>query len=229
MGLDTRTLWLLQNLTPAGRPTEPKRTQRFRGAAAIGLGALALAISVALPLMIPIYRFAQPTGPYAIGTLTYPWVDATRSEVYTADPNERRALMVQIWYPAKGRPSGSRVDYLPDADAVTAAFSRIHHKPEFMFGHFKTITTDAISSAPVADDQPSFPVLIFLEGATGFRQMNTFQVEELVSHGYIVVAVDQPGAAALVVFPDGNQIAGLSLAQFHDTVGPSYLPAGPNP
>jgi alpha-beta hydrolase superfamily lysophospholipase len=58
-------------------------------------------------------------------------------------------------------------------------------------------------------------VLLFLEGATGFRQMNTFQVEELVSHGYVVAAIDQPGAAAAVVFPDGRQAAGLALSQLH--------------
>ena len=111
-----------------------------------------------------------------------------------------------------------------DADAVMAAFARIHDKPEFSFGHFKYVTTNAMSSAPVAGDQPSYPVLLFLEGATGFRQMNTFQVEDLVSHGYIVAAIDQPGAAAVVVFPDGHQVAGLTLAQFQATVSPSYLP-----
>jgi hypothetical protein len=43
--------------------------------------------------------------------------------------------------------------------------------------------------------------------------MSTFQIEELVSHGYIVIAIDQPGAAASVIFPDGHQISGLSKAQ----------------
>ena len=67
----------------------------------------------------------------------------------------------------------------------------------------------------MAEDNPRFPVLIFLEGATGFRQMNTFQVEALASHGYIVVALDQPGVAAAVVFPDGRQVAGMGLPQLH--------------
>ncbi len=49
------------------------------------------------------------------------------------------------------------------------------------------------------------------KGLTGYRQMNTFQVEELVSHGYIVVGIDQPGVAASVVFPDGHHIAVPSI------------------
>ena len=47
---------------------------------------------------------------------------------------------------------------------------------------------------------------------------------DLVSHGYVVVALDQPGVAAAVVFPDGHQAAGLTLAQFQPVVRPSYMP-----
>ena len=94
-----------------------------------------------------------------------------------------------------------------------------------VLGHLQYVTTHAVSPAPVARDQASYPMLIFLEGATGFRQMDTFQVEHLVSHAYIVVALDQSGAAAVVVLPDGQQAAGLTtLAEFKASVGSSYLP-----
>ncbi|MCC6167414.1 MAG: hypothetical protein IT329_09330 [Caldilineaceae bacterium] len=52
-------------------------------------------------------------------------------------------------------------------------------------GSLKHVTTHAIPSAPAAEDQSRYPVLIFLHGFTGYRQMNTFQVKELASHGYI--------------------------------------------
>ena len=44
----------------------------------------------------------------------------------------------------------------------------------------------------------------FSHGRGGYRQHNTLQVEELVSHGYIVAAIDHPYAAIGVVFPDGR-------------------------
>jgi predicted dienelactone hydrolase len=113
---------------------------------------------------------------------------------------------------------------MADADVVMAVFAHIHAKPEFIFGHFKYVATNAMLSVPVAANKPSYPVILFLEGVTGFRQMNTFQVEELVSHGYIVAAIDQPGAAADVVFPDGHQVVGLSLDQM-GLIRQSYLPA----
>jgi hypothetical protein len=72
----------------------------------------------------------------------------------------------------------------------------------------KNVTTNAVASAPVADDQSRYPVLIMLVGIKGsYRQIQTFQVEELVSHGYVVAAIDQPSTATMVVFPDGRQAA----------------------
>ncbi len=221
-------VWLLQNEAPMGRLNGRKRPHPTAAAAAIALGALGLATAAALPMMVPIFRFAHPSGPYAIGTLTYHWVDASRAEAFAVDPEERRHLMVQVWYPAQDNPSAQRAAYMANADTVTAAFARLQDKPAFLFGHFKYVTTNALSSVAAAADQPRYPVLLFLEGATGFRQMNTFQVEHLVSHGHIVVAIDQPGAAAAVVFPDGRHAVGLTVPQFHSMVGPSYMPVGTN-
>lgn len=194
---------------------------------AIGCSAVGFAVAAALPMIVPVFRFPPPTGPFAIGTLTYHWVDTTRPEAFGADPHARRELMVQIWYPAQAQESGPRAAYLPDAGAVMRAFARIQDRPAFLFGHLKYVVTHAMASAPAASDLPAFPVLFFLEGASGFRQMNTYQVEQLASRGYIVVAIDQPGAAAAVVFPDGHQVAGLDRAQFQAAVRPSYLPVAP--
>jgi protein tyrosine phosphatase (PTP) superfamily phosphohydrolase (DUF442 family) len=188
---------------------------------------LATAFSFALPSVLPVFQFPHPTGPYAIGTLTYHWIDPARSEVFGAHLQGRqgpRELMVQIWYPAAADPRAQRAPYLQEADAVTSAFAHIHHKPAFVFGHLKDITTNAVASAAVADAQADYPVLLFLEGVTGFRQMNTYQVEELVSHGYVVAAIDQPGAAADVVFPDGRQVTGMTLEQIHASIDSSYMP-----
>ena len=217
---------LLQRVAPAGGPLGRKRPHRAAAATAIALGAFGLAIAAALPVMVPVFRFAHPSGPFAIGTLTHHWVDAARAEAFGADPGERRELMVQVWYPARADPSSRRAAYLANADTVTAAFARVQDQPAFLFGHIKYVTTHALASVAAAAGQARYPVLLFLEGASGFRQMNTFQVEHLVSHGYIVVAIDQPGAAAAVVFPDGRQAVSLTVPQFLSMVGPSYLPVG---
>ena len=190
---------------------------------ACGFAILMSIIAFILRLVIPVFHFPHPTGSYEIGTLTYHWVDESRHEKFTANLSDRRELIVQIWYPAKRGSTTPKMPYIQSADIVMGNFARILHKPQSIFRNFKFITTNATPFAAMAETEPSYPVLLFLEGAAGFRQMNNFQVEELVSHGYVVVAVDQPGTAAAVVFPDGHQIAGLPIQQMQSLIRPSYM------
>jgi len=199
-------VWLLRNARQANGAVKRNRANRLAAGITIGLCILALAFSALLPLAFPIFRFPHPSGPYEIGTLTYHWVDAARPEIFTADPNDHRELMVQIWYPAKGGQDLKRAPYVQDG-ATLAPLARLLRLPGFVLGHLKYVKTNAIPNAPVADGAAKYPVLIFLHGRGGYRQHNTFQVEELVSHGYIVAAVDQSYAAAAVAFPDGRVTA----------------------
>ena len=54
-----------------------------------------------------------------------------------------------------------------------------------------------------------FPVLLFSPSSGGFRSQNTFEVEELVSQGYIVVGIDHPYSSSRVAFPDGRIVHSL--------------------
>jgi pimeloyl-ACP methyl ester carboxylesterase len=214
-------VWFSQNFTPSSEMVGQSLTYWL----AVGVSVLGLLVSVVLPIILPVFHFSPPSGIYPIGTLTYHWQDAHRQEVFSPDPKARRELMVQIWYPAKNTASSSRAPYVQDANALSTALARLKHLPGFFFSQFKYVTTNAIASAPMADNKPNYPLLIFLEGAIGFRQMNTFQVEELVSHGYIVAAIDQPYTAASVVFPDGDEASSIPLEQMKSLIHQSYSPA----
>lgn len=154
------------------------------------------------------FTFPQPSGPYAIGTVTYHWVDLDRLELFSPEPDDHRELMVQIWYPAEDRRSSPRAPYMPDAAEVGPVLAGFLGAPASSLFGLKDVTTNAVSSAPVADQRATFPVIVLLVGIKGsYRQLHTFQVEELVSHGYVVAVPDQPYTAATVVFPDGRQVA----------------------
>lgn len=172
--------------------------------AATVIGTVAWMLATILPIAIPVFRFQPPTGPYAIGTFTIHLVDHARAEIFTSDPADRRELMVQIWYPGKLSPSLEIARYLPDGQ-ILAPVTKLLNLPSFVFKHLKYVATNAALSAPFADGARTYPVLIFSHGRGGFRQHNTFQVEELVSHGYIVAAIDHPYAAAGVDFPEGRR------------------------
>ena len=63
-----------------------------------------------------------------------------------------------------------------------------------------------------------FPILIFSHGHGGLRTQNTNQVEELVSHGYIVIAVDHTFDAGFVEFPNGEIIYSLTSRPNDDPI-----------
>ena len=132
--------WLSQRAARKGNLNGRIRPHPDAGAKTIGLGALNQAIAAARPLMVPVFRFAHPSGPHAIGTLTCRRVDASHAEAFTADPKERRQLMVHVWYPAQADPSARRAAYMAGAGIVKAAFARLQGMPAFLCGHFKYVT-----------------------------------------------------------------------------------------
>jgi hypothetical protein len=74
-------------------------------------------------------------------------------------------------------------------------------------GLLKTARTHSFA-APAATPPPRrFPVLLFSHG----EEMNAFLYsnfhEELASHGYVVIAVDHPGAALFAAYTDGAVVS----------------------
>lgn len=206
-----------------------RRVQPYLYGTAMIITSTFLVLSLVLPIIMPIFKFPSPRGPFDIGTLTYHWIDNQRMEVFSANPEDHRELIAQIWYPTKKGTAPASAPYLQDSAIISAKLAELLNLPKFTLSHFQYITTNAKTSVPIADTETSYPVLIFLEGLTGYRQMNTYQVEELVSHGYIVVAIDQPYIASEMVFPDGRQVTGLSKEQLNILIQQSITPLEKSP
>lgn len=60
--------------------------------------ALTIVITLVPVLLFPQHRLPQVTGPYAVATATYSYVDKNRIEEFT-DQGEHRAVNVEFWYP----------------------------------------------------------------------------------------------------------------------------------
>jgi len=71
----------------------------------------------------------------------------------------------------------------------------------------KTVRTHSSAAPPASPPSSRFPLLLFSHG----EQMNAFLYsnlhEELASHGFIVIAVEHPGAALFVAYPDGSVVS----------------------
>ncbi|HDR4733429.1 TPA: carboxylic ester hydrolase [Bacillus cereus] len=175
-----------------------------------------LAIAVLLPSLMPVVLFEKTSGPLKVGTTLYHWIDYQREEPYMKDLNDRRELMVQVWYPAKEKGEMNRAPYIHNSDEIAKGLEKSLSIPAFVFHHLGLVKSNAFLEAQLSDTEERYPVLIFSHGLSGFRNQNTFEVEELASQGYIVVGIDHTYDAAATVFPDGRTafVQSINLTDF---------------
>jgi predicted dienelactone hydrolase len=174
-----------------------------RAAAAVLLSLLA----VLPPALFPVPTVPAPTDPYSVGTFDMALTDTSRREIYSAQPDDPRRIMIQVWYPAAPLPGDALAPWLSHTDIVAPAIAGYLHLPSFFLDHLKYARSQSYLNAPPAapnDGAPPFPVLLFSHGWNGFRSQNTYQVQELASHGYVVVALEHTYGARVTVFPDGQ-------------------------
>jgi dienelactone hydrolase len=166
------------------------------------LGMLILVIVVTPLVVFPIPDLIAPSGEYPIGTVSLYFQDTTREEIYSPAPQDYRELNVQIWYPSEVIGDEERGPYMTHLELSAPAFARFLKLPSFVLNHVSLIDTHAFMEAPVAMDGAPYPVLIFSHGWGGTRTQSTYLMEELASHGYVVVAIDHTYGALVTVFPD---------------------------
>jgi hypothetical protein len=150
-----------------------------------------------------------PTGPYQVGTTNYHWVDESRPEIFTKDPDDRRELLVRVWYPAEVDANATPEPYGPDPDVILSfptASIAVSADVEFTLSAEELVLTPTHSyrDAPVSDGAASYPVLVFSHGWVARPEFYAAQIEELASQGYIVVGIVHTHVAMLTVFPDGR-------------------------
>lgn len=137
----------------------------------------------------------RPTGPYAVGRRAIDWTDHTRIDPYAGDPETFRGLPVTVWYPAEPT-EGETAHYLPEGFLV--------HAVAFGIAEASTIVTHSVEDAPVVLGDERFPVLLF-SPAGWAPYFYGAMLEELASHGYVVVALQHPyEMVPTTVFADGS-------------------------
>lgn len=183
---------------------------------------LYISISGVLPSVLPVFSFQAPTGSYEVGTASFMLEDRDRVDTNSSktmevadskdstnltDSTDYRKLMIQVWYPAELDSNAQRAPYVEHISPLLEGVGDAISIPPFLLSHLQYVQSNAYKDAKVAQSQDKYPVLLFSHGLTGFRNQNTFQVEELASHGYIVVSIDHPYDAAAVVYPDQSVIS----------------------
>ena len=197
---------------------------RMRPLVAIISVVLTLAAGVGLAVIafgVPLNPIPTPEGPFAVGSIEVLFTDPHRPEIF-AQANVPRRVPAQILYPIAKAESG-RAPYIAHPRETLKNMSRIHGVllATLLKGIIRLDAPWSIARAPAAASQ--LPVIVYLPGVTGYREMNSFQTMDLASHGYVVIALDQPGSVAASVMPDSTIINGLDLAEIKGAVPPAYL------
>jgi predicted dienelactone hydrolase len=162
-----------------------------------------LLMTAGATFLLPMFALPKPTGPYAIGTQVEPLADPVRMETHVAGPAKPREIMIQIWYPAT-----------PNHQHF--AGYRRRRETTLLSSYMAVLKTHSYKNAAVATAGAPFPVLLFNPAWGGQRTQNTYQMEDLASHGFIVVGIDHTYNSRPVEFPNGRVIWSRNLHDITD-------------
>jgi predicted dienelactone hydrolase len=168
------------------------------------LGAVLLVIAGCAPHRSPSIELPRPTGPYAIGTTDIYLVDTEREETFTPEPSDHREVALRVWYPAEVPEEGRPVSYMEYAQEKKRALSGRTPFPPSAFHELDRVRSHSYRDAGLPMGQGLFPILIFSHGYAAGMTQSTVLMEELASHGYVVVSVGHAYETSHFVRPDGT-------------------------
>lgn len=153
-------------------------------------------------IRIPFKNPPEPSGDSYIGTQSLELVDSQRLEWFTEDNEDFRRIMIQVWYPTEEN-SGDKELYIDYGDIrIKALAEQFDYKPS-VFKNLTKIETNSIKNAE-PNLNKKYPLIIFSHGLGGNRTQNTIMIEELASHGYVVIGIEHAYDANISVFNNGD-------------------------
>ena len=157
-------------------------------------------------------QLPEPTGQFGVGLAVFDWTDDSRPETQSGEKDKKcRELLVYLFYPIAKETTGTPSEYFPHLKEVES-FEEMFGKNFFRESYgssYKTISSiksHAIENAAAAAGGQKYPILVFSHGGGVPVLCYTAIIENLVSHGYVVAAVEHSFDGATVAFPDGRII-----------------------
>ena len=188
-----------------------------RAATSVSLLAFLLALTFGISmnaqkdsLQTNVPKLPLPSGPFGVGRVGFDWIDPNRVGDMAEDRGVHSELMVYIWYPteATGKevkgtlfPGAKQIDSAPDFSAYLKAKLFGGNWPLVVSGE---IISHALENAPITKHPKIFPVILFSPGANGTSFQYSSAIEDLVSHGYVVAAIEHTSEVFGVEFSDGK-------------------------
>lgn len=161
---------------------------------------------------MPFLTFPPPSGPYSVGQGDVMW-----------EGRGGMRLVIRIFYPARPTEAETcaKAEWLPTsygANAVTYAesYARFFWKPGVtsavvggmgFLPLMKSVTTQTLDGAAVADDLDALHVIVYSHGLGGNRSCYSSVCIDMASHGYVVVCPEHAdGSASISILPDKSVV-----------------------
>jgi predicted dienelactone hydrolase len=187
-----------------------RNASRTRWIVAGVLTLLLTASFMALSFLLPMFRLPEPTGPYPVGTRILHMLDLNRPDSGGRLASGRRELMVQAWYPIdKDKACDHRAPYRKRAETT------------MLSSYMAVLKTQSCSDTPISKNEESYPVILFNPAWKGQRTQSTYLMQELASHGFVVISIDHTYLSGPVAFPDGTVIRSADVQDIDDFQGRS--------
>jgi hypothetical protein len=147
----------------------------------------------------------KPTGEFFTGTQTLFFTDNSRKEKLTVKGGDKRVLQVKIWYPSDVKGEKENL-YLKDYSTETLWENyKIFNDSKSFFDSLKHYKTFSYENIPVSKKEKNFPLIFFSQGYYfGLDDYYTALMENLASHGYIVVSITHPYDQVITNTAEGN-------------------------
>lgn len=149
----------------------------------------------------------KPTGEFFVGTKNLFFTDNSRKEKLSLKGGDKRMLQVKIWYPSDVKGETENM-YLKDYSSTTLWENyKVFNDSKSFFDSLKSYKTFSYENIPVSNKQKNFPLILFSQGYYfGLDDYYTFLMENLASHGYIVVSITHPYDQVITNTADGKVI-----------------------
>ena len=166
----------------------------------------------------PVFFLAKPTGPFVVGRTILRWMDRSRREDALPNVDMRREVVAFVYYPASA--TGSWADYYPGLTGLGAT-----PDTKILEKHFGSawpavsaglVRSHAYEDAPFLNGPGLCPVLVFSPGGGAPLAAYSVQLEEMASHGYVVVGLEHPYDTALIIQP-GHRLIPFIDRMPHET------------
>lgn len=180
---------------------------------------LLLVIPLALAAMAPApppspnltFELPEPTGPMPVGTTRWVLTDTFRRETF-ASGDAPRQVPVVAWYPSAAPSLGQRAPYFREGLIEIRSFATLLGQPAAAFDELSSVRTHATLDAVPAAAPAALPLLVFSHGYTGVASAHAALLEDLASHGFVVLSVNHSYESTGAALDGGREVSVLDGA-----------------